>query len=313
MPLHPQVVKALEQMKAAGPPLHKLPPKEARAAMEAARGQNTKPEPVGTVEDRNIPGITGKQAIRIYTPKGAGPFPIMVYFHGGGWVVGSINTVDASCRALANLAECIVISSDYRLAPEDKFPAAIDDCYAATRWAALNAAAFNGISSRIAVGGESAGANLAAAVTLKSAAAGLPTLAFQLLMYPVTAHGSDMPSHKENAEGYFLTTEMMGWFWAQYLPTATDGKNPLASPLQATLEQCRSVPPAFIATAQYDPLRDEGAAYAEKLRDAGVPAKYKCYDGLIHGFMGMAKAIEPAGLALEEAARELKAGLNASN
>ena len=136
--------------------------------------------------------------------------------------------------------------------------------------------------SRIAVGGESAGANLAAAVTLKSAAAGLPTLAFQLLMYPVTAHGSDMPSHKENAEGYFLTTEMMGWFWAQYLPTATDGKNPLASPLQATLEQCRSVPPAFIATAQYDPLRDEGAAYAEKLRDAGVPAKYKCYDCLLY-------------------------------
>jgi len=257
-----------------------------------------------------IPGVAGKQPIRIYTPEGDGPFPILVYFHGGGWVVGSINTVDASCRALTNLADCMVISADYRLAPEDKFPAAVDDCYAATRWVALNAAVLNGDASRIAVGGESAGANLAAAVTLKAQESGLPPLAYQLLMYPVTAHAFDMPSHKENAEGYFLTTEMMAWFWDQYLASDTDGKNPLASPLRASTDQCRSLPSAFVATAEYDPLRDEGAAYAAKLREAGVAVEYTCFEGLIHGFMGMAKVIEPAGQALQEAAAALKTALS---
>ena len=265
MPLHPQVAKALEQMAAAGPPLHHLSPQAARAAMEAARGATDDPEKVGTVEDRLIPGVAGKQPIRIYTPEGDGPFPILVYFHGGGWVVGSINTVDASCRALTNLADCMVVSADYRLAPEDKFPAAVEDCYAAARWVALNAAALNGDAARLAVGGESAGANLAAAVTLKAQESGLPSLAYQLLMYPVTGHAFAMPSHTENAQGYFLTTEMMAWFWDHYLASEADGQNPLASPLRASTDQCRGLPPAFIATAEYDPLRDEGAAYATKL------------------------------------------------
>ena len=204
----------------------------------------------------------------------------------------------------------MVISADYRLAPEDKFPAAVDDCYAAVRWAALNAPALNGDASRIAVGGESAGANLAAAVTLKAQESGLPSLAYQLLMYPVTAHAFDMPSHKENAEGYFLTTEMMAWFWDQYLASDTDGENPLASPMRASTDQCRSLPSAFIATAEYDPLRDEGAAYAAKLREAGVAVEYTCFEGLIHGFMGMAKVIEPAGQALLHAATSLKTALS---
>ena len=310
MPLHPQVEKALEQMAAAGPPLHHMSPQQARTAMEAARGVADDPEKVGNVEDRLIPGVAGKQTIRVYAPEGDGPFPILVYFHGGGWVVGSINTVDTSCRALTNLAGCMVISADYRLAPEDKFPAAVDDCYAAVRWAALNAPALNGDASRIAVGGESAGANLAAAVTLKAQESGLPPLAYQLLMYPVTAHAFDMPSHKENAEGYFLTTEMMAWFWDQYLASDTDGENPLASPMRASTDQCRSLPSAFIATAEYDPLRDEGAAYAAKLREAGVAVEYTCFEGLIHGFMGMAKAIEPAGQALQHAATALKPALS---
>ena len=310
MPLHPQVAKAIEQMAAAGPPLHQMSPQEARIAMDAARGATDDPEKVGNVEDRLIPGVAGNQPIRIYTPEGDGPFPILVYFHGGGWAVGSINTVDTSCRALTNLADCMVISADYRLAPEDKFPAAVDDCYAATRWVALNAAVLNGDASRIAVGGESAGANLAAAVTLKAQESGLPPLAYQLLMYPVTAHAFDMPSHKENAEGYFLTTEMMAWFWDQYLASDTDGKNPLASPLRASTDQCRSLPSAFVATAEYDPLRDEGAAYAAKLREAGVAVEYTCFEGLIHGFMGMAKVIEPAGQALQEAAAALKTALS---
>ena len=310
MPLHPQVAKALEQMAAAGPPLHHLSPQEARAAMEAARGATADPEPVGTVEDRLIPGVAGKQPIRVYTPTGDGPFPLLVYFHGGGWVVGSLNTVDASCRALANLANCVVVSADYRLAPEDKFPAAVNDCYAATRWVAFNAAALNGDASRLAVGGESAGANLAAAVTLKAQESGLPALIYQFLMYPVTAHAVDLPSHTDNAEGYFLTTEMMEWFWNHYLTSEADGHNPLASPLHASTDQCRSLPPAFIATAEYDPLRDEGAAYAAKLREAGVAVEYLCFEGLIHGFMGMAKVVDPAGQALETAAAALKTALH---
>ena len=311
MPLHPQVAKALEQMAAAGPPLHHLSPQAARAAMEAARGATDDPEKVGTVEDRLIPGVAGKQPIRIYTPEGDGPFPILVYFHGGGWVVGSINTVDASCRALTNLADCMVVSADYRLAPEDKFPAAVEDCYAAARWVALNAAALNGDAARLAVGGESAGANLAAAVTLKAQESGLPSLAYQLLMYPVTGHAFAMPSHTENAQGYFLTTEMMAWFWDHYLASEADGQNPLASPLRASTDQCRGLPPAFIATAEYDPLRDEGAAYATKLGEAGVAVEYICFEGLIHGFMGMAKVIEPAGQALQKAAAALRTALQA--
>ena len=278
--------------------------------MEAARGATDDPEPVSTVEDRLIPGVAGKQPIRVYTPAGDGPFPLLVYFHGGGWVVGSLNTVDASCRALANLANCVVVSADYRLAPEDKFPAAVNDCYAATRWVAFNAAALNGDASRLAVGGESAGANLAAAVTLKAQESGLPALGYQFLMYPVTAHAVDLPSHTENAEGYFLTTEMMAWFWNHYLASEADGHNPLASPLNASTDQCSSLPPAFIATAEYDPLRDEGAAYAAKLREAGVAVEYICFEGLIHGFMGMAKVIEPAGQALETAAVALKTALH---
>ena len=254
--------------------------------------------------------MAGKQPIRVYTPAGDGPFPLLVYFHGGGWVVGSLNTVDASCRALANLANCVVVSADYRLAPEDKFPAAVNDCYAATRWVAFNAAALNGDAARLAVGGESAGANLAAAVALKAQESGLPALAYQFLMYPVTAHAVDLPSHTDNAEGYFLTTEMMAWFWNHYLASEADGHNPLASPLNASTDQCSSLPPAFIATAEYDPLRDEGAAYAAKLREAGVAVEYICFEGLIHGFMGMAKVIEPAGQALETAAVALKTALH---
>ena len=205
----------------------------------------------------------------------------------------------------------MVVSADYRLAPEDKFPAAVNDCYAATCWVAFNAAALNGEAARLAVGGESAGANLAAAVALKAQESGLPALTCQFLLYPVTAHAVDLPSHTENAEGYFLTTEMMAWFWDHYLASAVDGHNPLASPLRASTDQCRGLPPAFIATAEYDPLRDEGAAYAAKLREAGVAVEYVCFEGLIHGFMGMAKVVEPAGQALEKAAAALRAGLAA--
>ncbi len=307
MPLHPEVAKALELMNANIPPLHTLPPAESRKLMEEMRPPADDPEPVAKVENRMIPGAAGQQAVRIYTPEGDGPFPVLVYFHGGGWVIGSIDTVDASCRAITNLIECIVISADYRLAPEHKFPAAADDCYAAARWAALYAAALRGDPTRIAVGGESAGSNLAASVALMAQERGAPMIAYQLLLYPVIDYAFNTPSYQENAEGYFLTKEMMAWFWNQYLASEADGQNPFASPIRAQDKRLAEVAPAFIAAAEFDPLRDEAAAYAAKLKEAGVAVEYKCYEGLIHGFMGMAPAVAPAKQAREEAAAALKA------
>src|SRR3989442_14129379 len=305
MPLHPQVRTIMDQMTAAGPPLHHLSPAEARKAVLAMRATQGEPERVAKVEDRSFRGPAAELPLRIYTPDGRGPFPVLVYFHGGGWVVGSIETVDASCRSLANLAGCIVVSADYRLAPEHKFPAAADDCYAATRWTALHAASFHGDPARIAVGGESAGANLAAVAALMAQERGSTPLVLQLLLYPVLDYSFNRPSHKENGEGYFLTNDMMRWFWRQYLNSDTDGESHLASPVRAKYLQ--GVAPAAIYTAEFDPLRDEGAAYAAKLREAGVSVQYKCCEGLIHGFMGMAKVVEPAKKALEDAAATLRA------
>jgi acetyl esterase len=305
MPLHPQVKAVLDQMVAAGPPLHHLSPVEARKAIEAMRATTGEPEHVAKVEDRTYRSPTGQMPMRIYTPDGRGPFPVLVYYHGGGWVIGNLDTVDASCRSLANLVGCIVVSADYRLAPEHKFPAAADDCYAALRWVALQAASFHGDSSRIAVGGESAGANLAAVAALMTNERGSPTLCHQLLLYPVIDYAFDTPSYRENGEGYFLTRDMMMWFWRQYLATDADGANPYASPIRS--RYLRGAAPATIFTAEFDPLRDEAAAYAAKLREAGVPVTYKCCQGLIHGFMGTAKVVEPARKALEDAAAALRA------
>jgi acetyl esterase len=310
MPLHPQVKKVLEQMTAAGPPLHHLSPAEARKAVEAMRATTGEPERVAKVEDRLFPGAEGKLPVRIYTPDGRGPFPVLVYFHGGGWVVGSIDTVDASCRALANQAGCIVVSPDYRLAPEHKFPAAADDCYAAIRWVALNAASFYGDPARLAVGGESAGANLAAAAALMAQERGSPSLTYQLLVYPVMNYAFDTPSYRENAEGYFLTKDMMMWFWRQYLTNEADGENPYASPLRAQSQRLRALPPAFVLTAEFDPLRDEGEAYAAQLREAGVPAQSKRYAGMIHGFFGMAAVVDEAKQAIADAAAALRVAFN---
>jgi len=304
MPLHPQVKVVLDLMAKAGPPMHHLTPEEAREQILAMRANKGEVEAVGKVEDRTVKGPGGDIPIRIYTPNGRGPFPLLVYFHGGGWVVGSIETLDVSCRSLTNLANCITVSVDYRLAPEHKFPAAPDDCYAATTWTALNAASIHGDPKRMAVGGESAGANLAAAVTLMAQERGAPSIALQLLLYPVTDYACNTPSCRENAEGYFLTTEMMRWFWNHYLRNDADGENPFASPLRA--KRLQGLAPAVIYTAEFDPLRDEGADYAKKLREAGIAVEYKCHEGLIHGYMGMAKAVEPAGEALQEAAAALR-------
>ena len=258
-----------------------------------------------SVEDRvaNAGGV--KLPVRIYTPDGKGPLPILVFFHGGGWVSGDLDTHDAPCRALANGAGCIVVAVDYRLAPEHKFPTAAEDCYAATKWVVLNAASFGGDPKRIAVGGDSAGGNLAAAVAQMATDRGAPTLKYQLLLYPVTNYSYDTSSYRTNAEGYLLTRGSMEWFWNHYLSNPNDGENPYASPLRG--QRLSNLPPALVITAEYDPLCDEGAAYAKKMKDAGVAVDYSDYKGMIHGFFSLGHVFDQGKKAVAEACTKLKA------
>jgi acetyl esterase len=295
--------RAIVDQIAALPQLPTLTPVEARGRpipLEAA------PEPVGSLTARTIPGPGGPMAIRIYRPRDA-LRATLVYFHGGGWVVGSLESADASCRILANRSRCVVISIDYRLAPETKFPGAVDDAYAATRWvsSADNAAELRIDPLRIAVGGASAGGNLAAAVALVARERGGPKIAFQLLTVPVTELSSKAASHREFAEGYGLSAADMTWYGTHYVRTPADADNPLASVVRADLHD---LPPAFVITAECDPLRDDGEAYAEKLRERGIAARHKRYPGMFHGFMSFpsvlpeaAEAFEDAGAALREA------------
>jgi len=290
MPLDPQVEAYLAQMAALNaPPLSSLTPEVIRQfiQMEIDSGANQfgEKEPVAHVENHIIPGPAGDIPVRIYTPEGDGPFPVLVYFHGGGWVICNLDTHDGICRSLAKGTPCIVISVDYRLAPEHKFPAPPEDCYAATAWIAENAAQFNGDPAHIAVGGDSAGGNLSAVVSQMARDKGAPALSFQLLFYPATVFTMRLPSAEENGKGYNLTEEDMTWFTNHYLRNEEDKHNPLASPLLAT--DLSGLPPALVITAEYDPLRDEGEMYGQKLKEAGVPVTITRYDGMIHGFVGM--------------------------
>lgn len=282
MPLGQQEKDFIGQIvEAGGRGFNEMEVLEAReAALQLFKVEN--PENVANVQDRKIKTLNGDVPIRIYTPDGDGPHPILVFFHGGGWVIGDLDTHDATCRVLTNAVKCITISVDYRLAPEHKFPAAPEDCYEATKWAMLNAASFGGDPNHIAVGGDSAGGNLAAAVALMSGDRGAPSLCYQLLLYPVTNHSFDTVSCKENGEGYLLTKDSMVWFWDHYLENDEAGESPYASPLQA--KYVNSPPPGIVITAEFDPLRDEGEAYAKRLQDAGAAIKATRYDGTIHGF-----------------------------
>jgi acetyl esterase len=286
MPLDPQIQAYLDQMAAMNmPPIHTLTPEQVRMgiAMQLAM-ESIEPEQVARVENRTIPGPAGEIPVRIYTPQGSGPFPALVFFHGGGWVICNLDTHDGICRSLANGASCVVVSVDYRLAPEHKFPAAPEDCYAATQWVAQNAAELNVDASHIAIGGDSAGGNLSAVVAQMARDRGGPHLVFQLLIYPATDFRMNTVSIEENATGYFLTKDDMIWFTNHYLNSEEDKTNPLASPLLAS--DLSGLPPALIITAQYDPLRDEGELYGQKLREAGVPVTISRYEGVIHGFVG---------------------------
>ncbi|MBI3327287.1 MAG: alpha/beta hydrolase, partial [Nitrospinae bacterium] len=247
MPLDPQAQHVLEQIAALGLPLnHMVSPAQARINAKA-RPRAAGPE-VANVEDRLIPGSDGEIPVRIYTPAGLGPFPILVWFHGGGWVVGDLEWADPTARHLTVGAGCVVVSVDYRLAPETTFPGAVDDCYMATAWVAQNAVRIHGDPDRIAVGGDSAGGNLAAAVSLIARDRGRPSLVFQLLVYPVTGRDFDTGSYRQNAEGYLLTRDSMRWYWDHYLRHPADASNPYAAPLVA--QDLRGLPAALVMTAE---------------------------------------------------------------
>ena len=303
MPLDPQVRAILDQFEAAGfPPLHSLAPDDARAFVDS---MPRIPGPdVAKVEDKKIDAQGHQVPVRVYTPDGAGPFPVLLWFHGGGWVLGSLDGADGVARHLSRGAGCVVVSVDYRLSPETKFPGALEDCYGATEWVVRNASGLNVDPARVAVGGDSAGGNLAASVSLMARDQSGPGLAFQLLVYPVTDRNFDTPSYLDNADGYLLTRDAMIWFWDHYLGKDEDANNLYASPLKAP--DLSGLPPALVMTAEFDPLRDDGHAYAEGLERSGVTTGYTLYPGVIHGFFEMFGALDKADQALADASSALR-------
>ncbi|HTY78208.1 MAG TPA: alpha/beta hydrolase [Candidatus Bathyarchaeia archaeon] len=305
MPLDPQaqsLVDALAKLNLK--PIEDSTPDEARESMRSrTAGLGPFPE-VAALTEHRVPVKGAEIAVRLYAPGGAGPHPALVFYHGGGWVIGDLDTHDGLCRTLTNAAGCVVASVDYRLAPETKYPAAAEDSYAALVWLAANAGKLGIDPRRIAVGGDSAGGNLSTVVALMARDRKGPALVHQVLIYPVTDHSLDTPSYHENATGYVLTREAMRWFWRHYLVREEQGKEPLASPLQAS--SLAGLPPALVMTAECDPLRDEGEAYAARLRDAGVPVTLTRYDGMFHGFIRMTRFLDKARAAVDEIAGSLR-------
>ena len=303
MSLNPQVELLLQQLQKE-PPLNELSPQQAR--IQAQAGYHLNPNRqinVGNIYESLLPNYQTPIPLRIYTPVGAGKFPILVYLHGGGWVIGNLEAADGTCRFLCKEANCIVVSVDYRKAPEYKFPTAIEDAYAVTVWVSRNATNFNGNPQQIAVAGDSAGGNLASVVALMARDRGTPSLVHQLLIYPVTNYNFDTPSYYEYAQNYGLTQEEMLWCWQHYLSSPTEGNNPYVSPLQAN--NLSNLPSANIITAECDILRSEGEAYATRLQEAGVNVTSKCYQGMIHSFLGLPQLNSLANVALSEIAAEL--------
>jgi len=302
--LDPQIHAMLDQLGLGElPDLSGVEPATMRELFSAMPGIDAVGPAIAKVEERELPGPAGPLRVRCYTPHGTGPFPLLVYFHGGGFVLCSLETHDSTCRLLANGAGCVVVSVDYRLAPEAKFPAAAEDCYAATRWAADHAVSLGARPGRLAVAGDSAGGNLAAVVAQLARDRGGPALLHQLLIYPVTDCRFDTESYVKNASGYLLTRDMMMWFWNHYLESPAQAADPLASPLRAA--DLAGLAPATVLTAEFDPLRDEGEAYARRLTDAGVPTRLRRFDGMIHGFFAMTEIVDCAGEAVAYASSEL--------
>lgn len=307
MPLDPKIAELLAEAEAIDPrPVEALSVAEARARGGSVNAAPAlAPEPIAEVRDLivdTLPPIP----VRLYRPR-SGTLPLLVYFHGGGWVVGSVAISDPFCRALANASSCALLSVEYRLAPEDRYPAAADDAYAATRWSAEHASDLGIDPARIAVGGSSAGGNLAAAVTLMARERAAPTIAFQLLHVPVIDHDFGTESYRTNATGCGLTQAGMRWFWDHYVPDPKLRDEPYASPIRA--KDHSRLPPAHVVTAECDPLRDEGKAYAARLLKAGVPTTYVEYAGMVHGFTSMAMLVPTGRRAIDDMGDALRRAL----
>lgn len=282
--------------------LDELPAAEGRAYFnEVFKTKPEDQEAVARIQEVTIPVDDGEIPARLYVPEGDGKPPLLVHFHGGGWVYLNLDTHDAYCRTLANRAGCAVLAVEYRKAPEHPYPTPAEDCYRALCWAASNAGEMGVDGTRLGVIGDSAGGNLAAAVTLLAREHGGPSITLQVLTYPAVDAAMSQPSMEENAEAPLLGRPQMKWFWQHYVPRGTDVHEARLSPLYA--ESHADLPPAFISTAEFDPLRDEGEAYAKKLEDAGVAVDCRRYDGVFHGFMLMASLI-PEGAALVDAQAE---------
>ena len=307
--LHPQTRALLDQVERNHvPPTHTLSPEAARTLYRDRRGatQPVAPE-VAEVLDLQAEGPHGPIPLRRYRPLGSRPtdlLPVLVWFHGGGWVIGDLDTHDTLCRQVANQAGCAVVAVDYRMAPEHRFPAAVDDSWAATRWVHAHASEWRLDPARIAVGGDSAGGNLAAVVSIAARDAGDLPLAFQLLAYPVTDQHRTTRSHAENGQGYLLTTDSMAYFTGHYIADEAQYDDWRASPFLCG--DLSRLSPALVLTAGFDPLRDEGQAYAERLTEAGNDAGYVCFARQIHGFMLAGKVLDEANTAVSFCAAELK-------
>lgn len=309
MPLHAQAQALLELMTDSGIILDAgSDVTEVRAAVETfARAGRAMGEDVHEVADRAATGPAGDIPVRVYRPAADPALPVVVFFHGGGWVIGSVETHDNTCRSLANGVGAVVVSVEYRLAPEHTFPAAIDDAFAATRWVWEHANQIGGDAGRVALAGDSAGGNLAAVVALRAREESGPPLAYQALIYPVTDYEFDSASMRDNATGFFLERDSMRWFYGHYLRDPSDGADWRVSPARA--RDLSGLPPAFVLTAEFDPLRDQGEAYARRLAAAGVDVDLRRYDGVFHGFFGMRDLMEPAQQAFDDVTEALRAAL----
>jgi acetyl esterase len=314
--LHPQaqaLLNLIEERKV--PPTHTLTPGQARE-MYRERRFYTQPAPpeMALVRDLTMPGAAGEIPLRLYRPVASSaenPLPMLVYYHGGGWVIGDLDTHDTLCRELANGAGCAVVAVHYRLAPEHRFPAAVDDSIAALHWVHDNAKILGVDADRMAVGGDSAGGNLATVVALTARDSGGPALRFQLLIYPATDNRRIAPSHQSNAEGYLLTRDTISYFHDHYLPDPAQDRDWRASPLLHP--DLTRLPPAFIVTAGYDPLRDEGLQYAQALARAGNQSSLVCFEQQIHGFITMGRVLDDARTAVRLCAAELRHAILPAN
>ncbi len=308
-PLHPTIAAMLAKT-AHLPPITSVPVATIRASDATRYKVGVPPDAVHSAEDRWIAGPRGDIRIRIYRPDAAAGHGVTVFFHGSGFVICSIESHDDMCRQLCRRAACVVVSVDYRLAPENKFPAGPDDCLAATRWVAAHAAEIGADASRLALAGDSAGGTMAAVTALRARDEGGPAIEAQLLLYPVTDHVSvQRPSYEERASGFGLTRDAMVWFWGHYLAHPDHGAHPHASPMRA--HSLAGLPPAYVVTGDYDPLRDEGEAYAQGLQAAGVPTEQIRYPDMNHGFLFWVGLIETSTVAMDAACAWLRQRLQA--